>query len=408
MSWLYRALRPARTFVAAVAASLGVLLASVAFSAGPVVDTSGQLAADNVWPNTTPVAISASLGRGFWLVTAEGAVYSYEGAQYFGGANGVALHSPIVDLVGTPTGEGYWLVAADGGVFTFGDALFAGSAAGLGDVVAGASTASGAGYWLVTSSGQVRAFGDAADFGSLDIGSKIIDIVATPGESGYTLIGADGGTFTFGTAPFLGSAVGQADAPIVAAVPEGAAGLWLISQRGTVYPLGTAAPRPPIVTDGSSVGQTIVSGDGAGFRALSAPLARLANLAPLPADTGNGKRVVYSNIGQQVWLVDANNAVVRTFRVSGKQGVPRPGNYSIISQSRRTNSTINPSIWMRNMSRFIPKIGFHEIPIRVSTPMQTLDELGQYRSHGCVRLAPEDAAFLYDWVDVGTPVIVPN
>jgi hypothetical protein len=32
-------------------------------------------------------------------------------------------------MAATPTGKGYWFVAADGGVFTFGDAPFYGSAA---------------------------------------------------------------------------------------------------------------------------------------------------------------------------------------------------------------------------------------------------------------------------------------
>jgi hypothetical protein len=31
----------------------------------------------------------------------------------------------------TPSGQGYWLVAADGGIFTFGDAAFQGSTGGL-------------------------------------------------------------------------------------------------------------------------------------------------------------------------------------------------------------------------------------------------------------------------------------
>ena len=37
------------------------------------------------------------------------------------------LNQPIVGMASTPTGNGYWLVAADGGIFTFGDAAFHGS-----------------------------------------------------------------------------------------------------------------------------------------------------------------------------------------------------------------------------------------------------------------------------------------
>ena len=41
-----------------------------------------------------------------------------------------ALPAPIVGIEASATGRGYWLVAADGGVFTFGDARFHGSTGG--------------------------------------------------------------------------------------------------------------------------------------------------------------------------------------------------------------------------------------------------------------------------------------
>ena len=47
------------------------------------------------------------------------------GTPYDGSMGGRPLNSPIVGLQSTPTG-GYWLVAADGGIFTFGDARFFG------------------------------------------------------------------------------------------------------------------------------------------------------------------------------------------------------------------------------------------------------------------------------------------
>ena len=52
----------------------------------------------------------------------------------------------------TPSGKGYWLVAADGGIFTFGDARFFGSTGAMRlnqPIVGMASTPSGKGYWLV-------------------------------------------------------------------------------------------------------------------------------------------------------------------------------------------------------------------------------------------------------------------
>ena len=40
------------------------------------------------------------------------------------------LNKPIVGMAATPTGTGYWMVAADGGIFSFGDAPFYGSMGG--------------------------------------------------------------------------------------------------------------------------------------------------------------------------------------------------------------------------------------------------------------------------------------
>lgn len=56
------------------------------------------------------------------------------GFTYSGGSplpaddpNRINSNAPIVGMAATPTGKGYWLVAADGGVFSFGDAAFFGS-----------------------------------------------------------------------------------------------------------------------------------------------------------------------------------------------------------------------------------------------------------------------------------------
>ena len=44
-----------------------------------------------------------------------------------GNVAGLALTLPIVGIATTHSGNGYWLVAADGGIFSFGDAKFFGS-----------------------------------------------------------------------------------------------------------------------------------------------------------------------------------------------------------------------------------------------------------------------------------------
>jgi cell wall-associated NlpC family hydrolase len=64
----------------------------------------------------------------------------------------------------TPDGGGYWLVAADGGIFNYGDAGFYGSMGGAPSpepterVV---STSTGHGYWILDQNGTADGFGDA-------------------------------------------------------------------------------------------------------------------------------------------------------------------------------------------------------------------------------------------------------
>ena len=90
-------------------------------------------------PGTTLYGLSASVvgaaaapnGLGYWVVAADGGVFTYGEAAFEGSTGGVHLNAPVVGMAATPDGGGYWLVASDGGVFAFGDAVFAGS---MGDV----------------------------------------------------------------------------------------------------------------------------------------------------------------------------------------------------------------------------------------------------------------------------------
>ena len=64
------------------------------------------------------------------MVAADGRIFTFGDAAFFGSTGSLRLNSPIVGMQRTPTGAGYWLVAADGGVFSFGDAQFCGSVGG--------------------------------------------------------------------------------------------------------------------------------------------------------------------------------------------------------------------------------------------------------------------------------------
>jgi hypothetical protein len=172
---------------------------------------------------------ATSSGRGFFLVSENGAVLGCGDATPFGGVANLALVGSVVGIAATPDGKGYWLAASDGGVFAFGDANFYGSVGGepLNKPIVGvAATPDGKGYWLVAADGGVFSFGDADFSGSMGgqkLNREITGMAANPDGHGYWLVAADGGVFAFGGAPFEGSLGGtRLNAPIVgiAATPN--------------------------------------------------------------------------------------------------------------------------------------------------------------------------------------------
>jgi hypothetical protein len=122
-----------------------------AFGAAPRLGAPrGELRAPLVGMAATPT------GNGYWLVAADGGVFSFGDARFRGSTGAMRLHQPIVGMAATPTGNGYWLVAADGGVFSFGDARYRGSLPSRGGdhgrAVAIAALPQGGGYWIVSQS----------------------------------------------------------------------------------------------------------------------------------------------------------------------------------------------------------------------------------------------------------------
>jgi len=76
----------------------------------------------------------------------------------------ISLAAPVADTIDTVHGNGTWVSAADGGVFAFGSAKFYGSLPGLGikpvgQIVSITATPHDHGYWLLGSDGGVVGFG---------------------------------------------------------------------------------------------------------------------------------------------------------------------------------------------------------------------------------------------------------
>ena len=104
-------------------------------------------------------------------------------------------------------GGGYWLADANGQVFAFGDANYYGEPpfAPGGDRISGmAGSSDDSGYWLASANGNVACFGDAPPYGSPvgeGINGSVVGMATTFDGEGYWLQGSDGGVYSYGDAP---------------------------------------------------------------------------------------------------------------------------------------------------------------------------------------------------------------
>lgn len=131
----------------------------------------------------------------------------------------------------------------------------------------------------------------------------------------------------------------------------------------------------------------------------------------LPAGSGAGRRVVYSEMAQRVWLVSADGDVERTYPVSGsKFDNLDPGTYAVESRSRHATAfdfSGSMEYFVRFATGDTAPIGFHTVPVdNAGNLEQTKKELGTPTSAGCVRQWRDDAIALWEFAPIGTKVVV--
>ena len=187
---------------------------------------------------------------GYWMITADGRVYVFGQAGFFGQPYPMPVGVRAVEIEPTPIGSGYWVLDSTGRVRTYGDAVSFRSV-DTGVLEAGeqavslSATPTGGGYWVFTSRGRAVPFGDAGFFGDasgIDLNRPIVGSVATPSGLGYWLFASDGGIFTFGYAVFHGSTGNiRLNKPVVAmAAAPSDGGYWLVGSDGGLFAFGDA------------------------------------------------------------------------------------------------------------------------------------------------------------------------
>ncbi len=263
------------------AGGLGAVQRTIAFPYDSAMDGSGSWIPyrynNMVEGAPAPTAVSmarTSDGKGYWLLSSQGAIYSYGDAEYYGGANTGDLNSSetAVGLAATPDGKGYWILANDGAVFSFGDAGYHGGA-NTGDLTNGqvaksiTADGSGSGYWILSNQGAVFSFGDAPFYGgaygqSYFSGQTAQQLVKS--GSGYWILSKSGNIYSYGSAPYEGNPAGFSGQTAVAmAASSGGTGYWVLSEAGGIYAEGSA----PYL--GGANGQSYFAGQAATSLAAS-------------------------------------------------------------------------------------------------------------------------------------------
>lgn len=129
--------------------------------------------------------------------------------------------------------------------------------------------------------------------------------------------------------------------------------------------------------------------------------------APAGMDTPLSIRVSLAD--QKVYVVDAGGVAVKTFTCSsgGKGNETPKGTFSIGGRGKSFySSTVSEGgyYWTRFYGDFL----FHSIPFDEHYKIKPSEaaKLGEAVSHGCVRLALNDAKWIYEHIPDGTKVVI--
>ena len=177
---------------------------------------------------------------------------------------------------------------------------------------------------------------------------------------------------------------------------------WTEEQGVWIVPLGPIlAEKYGVSTDPIGAGAVPVYAESL----FVAPLHADASGAP-PPPPGEGKSLVVSLTQQKMWAYEGETVVMSSFVSTGKPGFETPpGSYRIIVKKE-----------VEDMEGLIGG-EYYNVP-EVPDVMYFTDEghafhgtywhndFGSVRSHGCVNLPLDIAAWLYDWTPMGTAVLI--
>lgn len=179
--------------------------------------------------------------------------------------------------------------------------------------------------------------------------------------------------------------------------------------------LAAAVPGGVRATTGGGPPATVPSAnDSAGGSAAGDTRERVVEPEMVRANVRVGS-VVVSLSEQRAFVYSRSRRLITSLPVStGLSDSTPTGSFRVFSKSAQAYYTPAPNERMKWMVRFTKgrggdNIGFHGIPYKVTAagdiPFHT--PVGEApSSHGCIRMRVRDARWLFDNIDIGTPVRV--
>jgi lipoprotein-anchoring transpeptidase ErfK/SrfK len=140
------------------------------------------------------------------------------------------------------------------------------------------------------------------------------------------------------------------------------------------------------------------------------PISASQPSTPQPAPSGGTKKIVVSISKQHLWAYNGNQVVYSFVASTGMAASPTaPGTYRVLDKIPNAYA----STWNLQMPYwlgiyYVGRIenGIHALPILSSGQTLWAGLLGRPASFGCVILDTVSAKALYDWAELGTPVVI--
>ncbi|MEA3340043.1 MAG: LysM peptidoglycan-binding domain-containing protein [Chloroflexota bacterium] len=132
--------------------------------------------------------------------------------------------------------------------------------------------------------------------------------------------------------------------------------------------------------------------------------------SPIPASTGGGKRILIDLSEQHLYAYQGNALIYSFVASTGKPGIgTRTGDFRVLDKIPNAYA----STWGLQMPHWLGiywagglENGIHALPIMSNGQRLWAGYLGTPVSFGCIILGVEQARLLYQWAEIGTPVII--